>query len=256
MDDWESEDVNEIPAPKASAAAPPPRLAAPPKKGKWDDEDKEEDVKESWEESEDEAPKPAAKPVGAGAPKKAPATAAAKKGSAAAKSGAKAAPPDEPEDETPEERKRRLRKLETDADFENVQDLFANVKFTSILGEDGEPVDLGSYKPAAREEFDLLAKAVVQSFARFEKHGLYVHFVETLSRELATTLADPLDVKKVASTLTALANEKQKVIKEKESKKKKAPAKKSLNRSEDIYDDVATEGGGVGGAYDDEFDFM
>ena len=39
-------------------------------------------------------------------------------------------------DETVEERKRRLRKLETDADFENVQDLFANVKckFTGSFG--------------------------------------------------------------------------------------------------------------------------
>lgn len=117
-------------------------------------------------------------------------------------------------------------------------------------------MDLGSYKPAVREEFDELAKAVVKSFARFEKHGLYVQFVESLSRELAMTLNDPLDVKKVASTLTALANEKQKMIKEKESKKKKAPVKKTLNRSEDIYDDVALEGGGEGGAYDDEFDFM
>ena len=128
---------------------------------------------------------------------------------------------------------------------------------TGIMGEDGEAVDLGSYKPATGDDFELLAKAVVSSFARFEKHGLYVQFLETLARELAMSIQDPLDIKRIASNLTALANEKQKLIKEKETKKKKAPVKKAvLNRSEDIYDDVAIEGGGTGGAYDDEFDFM
>ena len=127
-----------------------------------------------------------------------------------------------------------------------------------------------------RDEFDQLAKAIVSSLCRFEMHGLYVQFVETVSRELATTLNDPLDVKKIASSLSAVANEKQRIIKEKETKKKKgicflsvngdvgstkslfvsAPIKKALNRSEDIYDDVAIEGGGAGGAYDDEVDFM
>lgn len=89
------------------------------------------------------------------------------------------------------------------------------------MDAEGNAIDIGTYNPATREEFDQLAKAIVANVSRFEKHGLYVQFIETLSRELATSISDPLDVKKVASTLTALANEKQKLIKEKESKKKK-----------------------------------
>lgn len=58
---------------------------------------------------------------------------------------------------------------------------------------------------------------------RHQNKPLYAAFVEYHVRELAMPLKD-LDVRKAASTLTALANEKQKEQKDKQGGKKKPKA--------------------------------
>jgi hypothetical protein len=91
---------------------------------------------------------------------------------------------------------------------------------TAPMGSD-EAVDLGTFVPTNKEGFDKLAKGVAATVKRFQNHGLYFSFMETVVRELAMTVKDPVDVKKLASDLTALANEKQRLQKEKDGKKKK-----------------------------------
>jgi len=88
------------------------------------------------------------------------------------------------------------------------------------MGSD-EAVDLGTFTPTNKEGFDKLAKGIAATVKRFESHGLYFAFVETVVRELAGTVKDPVDIKKLASDMTALGNERQRLQKEKEGKKKK-----------------------------------
>lgn len=65
---------------------------------------------------------------------------------------------------------------------------------------------------------------------RHQSKPLYASFVEQLARDIAQPLKD-VEVRKVASSLTTLANEKQKEQREKASGKKKKPAKPILGGS-------------------------
>jgi len=95
------------------------------------------------------------------------------------------------------------------------------------LANAGAQVDIGSVlnaTPKTKEEFDILSRQIFDLvIKRHQDKPLYAAFVEAHAKELASPLKD-VDVRKVASGLTALANEKQREAKDKTSgKKKKAP---------------------------------
>ncbi|KAI9226244.1 MAG: eukaryotic translation initiation factor 3 subunit J [Piptocephalis tieghemiana] len=242
MADWEDE-----------TNSTKPTLVAP-KTSKWDDEDaSDEDVKDAWddseEESEDEAPKaPPPQPK-----KKVPlsqriaernAENARKKEEMAARQSAAQA--DTAVQETEEElfeRRQREKRMQEASDLENAVDLFGGV---SVKDQDTAS-KITTLTPKSKEEFDEFAKLLVARIQESSKSGLYPTFLADFTRQLYAPLKD-VYIRKGASVLTALANEKQKAEREKnkKGKKKAAPQLKQV-------DDMDNTDYGAA-AYQDEFD--
>ncbi|KAF9585021.1 Translation initiation factor 3 subunit J component [Lunasporangiospora selenospora] len=216
MSDWENDDVIEAPV--------------IPKKKQWDDEDvDEDDVKDEWDassESEEEV-----KPVVVKAPKKTLTEKIAERNAEAEKrkQAALAKIAKIPEDETEEERfERRQREKNAiiQSDIDNASDLFSGVKVTPE-GVVTSASKIETMRPKTKEDFNEFTTELIALIQKHEKQGLYVSFLEGLFRELAQGTRD-VDVRKFASTLTTLANEKQKAAKDALKTKKKGGAKPTL----------------------------
>ncbi|KAJ1975724.1 Translation initiation factor 3 subunit J component [Dimargaris xerosporica] len=187
-------------------------------KDAWDETTSEEESEEEDEASEEEevapiAPKPVAKPQ----PKAAPAVSEA------------------------QAKRDELRSLELNADEQNAADLFAGM---SIKDEKFKE-DFLTLNPRNKDDFDVFRKVLVERVASFKNQRAYATFITELVRDLCDPLKD-VDVRKCASSLTSLANEKQKAAKDavKGKKKKKkaamvstAPAKASLLDMNNDYGD-------------------
>lgn len=89
-----------------------------------------------------------------------------------------------------------------------------------------------SFQPRTKEDFIQLSSQIIEFIIkRHQNKPLYAAFVEHHVRELAQPLKD-IEVRKAASGLTILANEKQKEQRDQTSGKKKAkPAKPVLGSS-------------------------
>ncbi|KAF9184170.1 Translation initiation factor 3 subunit J component [Haplosporangium sp. Z 11] len=203
-----------------------------PAKKQWDDEDVEDDdVKEDWDASSESESEPETKkaPV-VKAPKMTlaekiaqRAEEAERKKQAALEKIAKI-----PENETEEEkfeRRQREKNAIIESDIANAADLFSGVKVTD--GVVAAASKLETMKPKTKEQFNEFTTELVTLIQKHEKQGLYVSFLEGLFRELAQGVRD-VDVRKFSSTLTTLANEKQKAAKEAQKNKKKGSSKPSL----------------------------
>jgi len=94
----------------------------------------------------------------------------------------------------------------------------AQVDIKSIL--DANPKTKEDFVILSRQIFDLVIK-------RHQDKPLYATFIEAHAKELASPLRD-VEVRKVASGLTTLANEKQREARDKASGKKKKAAKPVL----------------------------
>ncbi|KAL0955050.1 hypothetical protein HGRIS_003968 [Hohenbuehelia grisea] len=210
MSDWDGSD-NDTPS----------KPIVPKKPTKWEGEDEDEDAPASdWEDSseeEDEKPAPAA-PV---APPKKKGTLKAK---LAEKEALKAAQGDDDEyDEDavldPREKARRDKERELNADLKNAAELFGAA---ALGGTSSSELDsLISFQPRTKEDFHKLSSQIIDFvIKRHQDKPLYSAFVEHHVRELAMPLKD-VEVRKAASGLTTLANEKQKEQREKASGKKK-----------------------------------
>ena len=78
-----------------------------------------------------------------------------------------------------------------------------------------------TFSPKTKEDFEAYSKKIVEAFIKkHQEKPLYATFVEMHTKALAQPMRD-VDVRKAASGLTALANEKQKEQREKASGKKK-----------------------------------
>lgn len=81
-----------------------------------------------------------------------------------------------------------------------------------------------SFQPRTKEDFQNLSDRIIEFvIKRHRDKPLYSSFVEHHARALAVPLKD-VEVRKVASSLTTLANEKQKEQRDKASGKKKPKA--------------------------------
>jgi translation initiation factor 3 subunit J len=81
--------------------------------------------------------------------------------------------------------------------------------------------ELLNFQPRTKEDFQNLSTRIIEIIIkRLQGKPLYPSFVETFARELAKPL-NVVEVRKVASILTTLANEKQREQKDKSSGKKK-----------------------------------
>ncbi|KAF9041112.1 eukaryotic translation initiation factor 3 subunit J [Hymenopellis radicata] len=216
MSDWEASDND-------TAAKSAPSKAPIPKKPRWDGEDEDDDGPVSdWEASSDEEEKKPA-PSAPVAPPKKKGTLKAK---IAEKEAAKAARKNESDDEydsdavlDPREKARRLKEMELNADLNNAADLLGSA---ALGGTSSKELDsLLSFQPRTKDDFIKLSSMITEFIIkRHQNKPLYPAFIEHHVRELAMPLKD-VEVRKAASGLTTLANEKQKEARDKASGKKK-----------------------------------
>lgn len=224
MSDWENSDNESA---KAAPSAPAAKKPVPVK-SKWEGEDEDDDGPVSdWEASSDEEEKP--KPTATVAPPK-------KKGTLKQKLAEKAAlkaelgDDDEYDEDAvldPREKARRDKERELNADLNNAADLLGAA---ALGGTSSKELDsLISAQPRTKEDFIDLANKITQFIVkRHMDKPLYPAFVEHFVRELAMPLKD-VEVRKAASGLTTLANEKQREQRDKSGgKKKKGSAKPAL----------------------------
>jgi len=218
MSDWEGsgDDTPARPIPNKALAT----------KNKWEGEDEDDDGPVSdWEASSDEEEK---KPASASVP----VAPAKKKGTFKQKIAEKEAARqaqlasgdgdvDYDEDAVIDPRaKARLEKeRELESDLHNATDLFESV---TIKGSSDADLDkILKSTPKTKEDFIALSDAIIAHVVkRHQDNPLYSAFVEHHVRALATPLRD-VDVRKAASGLTTLANEKQREQRDKASGKKK-----------------------------------
>ncbi|CAN8272756.1 unnamed protein product [Cochlearia groenlandica] len=217
MDDWEAEDFTPLPA-KVEL------------KSNWDDEDVDEnDIKDSWEEDDEPAPAPVVKP----APKKAAAKVVEKKGKTVEASK------EEPLDPIAE--KLRMQRLVEEADYQSTAELF---------GAKIEEKKVDILIPKSESDFLQYADMISHKLIPYEKSFHYIGLLKAVMR-LSVANMKAADVKDVASSITAIANEKLKAEKEAAAGKKKSGKKKQLHV--DKPDDDL-----ISGPYDamDDDDFM
>jgi len=226
MSDWEDSDAESTTAAPAAPSATLPRKPVVVQ-NKWEGEDEDEDAPVSdWEASSDEEEKPKATSATAAAPPKKKGTLKAKIAEKNAEKAARKAAgedDDDPYDEDvvldPGEKARLDRERELKADLNNAADLLGSAALggTSALELDS----LISAQPRTKDDFIAFSNNIIELIIKkHQSKPLYAAFVEHHIRELALPLRD-VEVRKGASGLTALANEKQKEAREKASGKKK-----------------------------------
>ncbi|GLT32557.1 hypothetical protein SLA2020_072160 [Shorea laevis] len=214
----------------------PPLLSKEQPKNKWDDEDvDDEDVKESWEDEDEPAPAPppATKPPPEKTPKKPVSKAPEKKGKTVE------AEKEEPLDPVAE--KLRQQRLVEEADYKSTTELFAK--------KGGDDKTLDNFIPKSESDFMEYAELISNKLRPYEKSYHYIALLKAVMR-LSMTALKAADAKEVASSVTAIANEKLKAEKEATSKKK--VAKKKQLHVEKPDDDLAAN------TYEDydDYDFM
>lgn len=249
---------------------------------KFDDEEAEDsDVLDSWDAAEDSEVEREKAKKAAEAKAKADAEAAANKKSKsqriAEKLAAKAraameSDQDSSDDETEAQKRERLRRTEQEADLKHAQDLFGEIGInnarkgttagTAVVVDPKDPnatvniAALPLFNPNTKTQFEHLRNTLIPILASNSKKAHYTLFLQEFSKQLAKDL--PSDqIKKIASTLTALSNEKMKEEKVAEKGGKKSKAAKTKTTLAGV-----SRGGGAGAdvsTYDDAFgdeDFM
>ncbi|KAF8071819.1 eukaryotic translation initiation factor 3 subunit J [Lyophyllum atratum] len=252
MSDWEESDSDTA----AKAATPPSAPKVVPKaKAKWEGEDEDEENPVSdWEASSEEEDAPV--PVTTAAPPKKKGTLKAKLAEKEAEKAARTANQDDDDEYDsdavldPREKARLDRERELNADLNNAAELFGAA---ALGGTSSSELDsLISFQPRTKEDFQTLSSRIIEFVVkRHQNKPLYASFIEHHVRELAMPLKD-VEVRKAASGLTTLANEKQKEQRDKASGKKKSKAaskpglgaaKPSAKHDTELYDEALDDFG-------------
>ncbi|KAI9848715.1 MAG: Translation initiation factor 3 subunit J component [Sclerophora amabilis] len=270
---WDDEDSSTPPS-------SPPTTAAIPRRSKFEDEEENSDVLESWDAADDSEEEAAKAKQSAERKAKADAEAAANKKSKAERRAARIAESQarkeaegedtSSEEEDEAEKRERLRATEQDADLRHAEDLFGNIGISknrsvpkAVVTQDpsnpDKTVDLSSLpllNPTNKEGFTKLRENLAPIIAANSKKAQYSIFLPEFLKQIAKDL--PSDqIKKLASALTTLSNEKLKEEKatEKSGKKTKAAkTKTSLVANRDTSSRADTTAYDEG--YDDGDDFM
>lgn len=271
---WDEEDSDDSTPPSS-----PPLGAAAAGRRKFDDEEDDDDVLDSWDAADDsEAEREKEKKAAEAKAKAAAAAAAAKKPKAQrvaehqaerAKKKAEAGE-EEGDTETETERRERLRRAQVDADLDHAADLFGDIgisasrstaKPTVVVIDEKNPhntVDIAKlplFNPQTKVQFDKLNTTLTPIITANNKKAHYSLFLQNFAKGLAKDLPSE-QIKKLASALTALGNEKMREEKaaEKGGKKTKAAKTKTSlvtgNRNAAADDMGAYEQDGFG---DDDF---
>ncbi|KAG9149689.1 hypothetical protein Leryth_012413 [Lithospermum erythrorhizon] len=228
MEDWEDESI-------------PVVLKKEQPKSNWDDEDLDEnEIKESWEDEEELKPAPKLEPDPVKLPKKPAAKGNEKKGKAVEAS--KVVQEDSVvESLDPTAEKLRQQRLVEEADYKATAELFGNT---------GDEKTIENFIPKSESDFSEYAELISHKLRPYEKSYHYLGLLKAVMRLSMTTLKGA-DAKDIASSVTAIANEKIKAEKEANAGKKKTAGKKKqlhIGKDEDVVD----------AGYDDfdDYDFM
>lgn len=225
---------------------------------KFDDEEDSEDTPDDWENEEDSEVEREKAKKAAEAKAKADAEALANKKSKAQRieehreanrrRRALEGDDDESEDDEDEaEKKARLKLQEKDADLRHAQDLFGDVdlrnnkkaanKATVIAdaSNPGQAIDLSSlplFKPSTKNQFDQLSDALTPLIRASSSKPHFSLWMPNFAKGICQDM-NSADIKKVASALTALSNEKMKEEKAKDGSKKTKAAKQKTTLAAD-----------------------
>jgi len=265
-DDESSSSGDESPAPAVVA----------PRRGKFDDEE-EDDVLDSWDAAEDSEEEREKAKKAAEAKAKADALAKANHKSKSQRVEEKrqermrqrAAGLDLEDDSDEDEatRRQRLRQAEKDADLQNAEDLFGGVggvpasrgaakPVTIQQGDDpANTIDLSSLKifnPQTAQQFTKLRETLVPLLNQNGKKAHYELFMKEFTKQIVRDLNSE-QVKKIASGLTTISNEKmrdEKAADKGGKKSKAAKTKTTLNANKNLthadtyaYDDDGLDDG-------------
>ncbi|KAI0303675.1 translation initiation factor eIF3 subunit [Multifurca ochricompacta] len=220
MSDWEGSEGG-------SPARPVPEKSA---RNKWEGEDEDDNEPSDWEASSDdeEKKKSAAPALASVAPPKKKGTLKQKLAEKEAARQALLASADNQADQAgydedavldPRAKARLEKERELESDLHHATELFGS---TTVKGSSDVDLDkILKSSPKSKEDYIALSDAIIAYvIKRHQDKPLYSAFVEHHIRALAAPLRD-VDVRKAASGLTTLANEKQREQREKASGKKK-----------------------------------
>ncbi|KAK9369104.1 eukaryotic translation initiation factor 3 subunit J [Lipomyces kononenkoae] len=249
-----------------SPTATPTKLVP---KSKWDDEeDSDEPVLDSWDASDSDDEKPAKPEPTIPAKKSLKQKIAEREAEAKKKMEERLQKLEAEKNESPAQRRARLQAIELQSDLDNAANLFGDmteledkqVPAIKASTESGAQIkepdleDLAIMKPTTKEQFDELNTRLGVLLTALSRNPAYA---TTFLPSLMKTLVQPLNseqVRKCASTLTAVSNEK---IKEERGGDKSSKKKKSkpglANASAKIDDAVDTTNYS---RYDEVDDFM
>ncbi|KAF2452483.1 eukaryotic translation initiation factor 3 subunit J [Lineolata rhizophorae] len=266
-----------------SDSTPPTSPPAPVvRRSKFDDEEDESDVIESWDAAEDSEVEREKAKKAAEAKAKAEAEAKAKHKSKAQRieehrqANLRRRQMEEEEESSEEEedegeRRARLRQQEKDSDLAHAEDLFGGLGVADnktrrtaakpvTLADPADPantIDLAAlpiFNPQTKDQFAKLRETLVPLLSGNAKKAHYALFMQEFTKQICKDMASD-QIKKVASGLTTLSNEKMKEEKAQDGKKKTkaAKTKSSLVAHRDTVYKADTT------AYEDDFgddDFM
>ncbi|GKT99295.1 unnamed protein product [Fusarium langsethiae] len=264
-DDEESDSSSSSAAPAVSAAA----IAA---RRKFDDEEDDGDVLDSWDADDSEAEREKELKAAEAKKKAAAAAAAAKKPKGLriaehqAERAQKKAEAEESDgyEETESEKRERLRRTEQEADLAHAADMFGDIGISAgrakarpatVVVDPNDPtktVDISKmplFQPKTKVQFETLRTSIAPLISVNAKSAHYSLFLQDFTKALAKEMNSE-QIKKLASSMTALGNEKMREEKaaDKGGKKSKAAkTKTSLVTGRANVADTAT--------YDDNDDF-
>uniref|UniRef100_A0A0D6QR29 Eukaryotic translation initiation factor 3 subunit J n=1 Tax=Araucaria cunninghamii TaxID=56994 RepID=A0A0D6QR29_ARACU len=247
---------------------------------KFDDEEDSDDAPDNWDEAEDSEAEREKAVKAAAAKAKADAEAAANKKSksqrieehreaARIRRAAEDGDGSSDEDEDEAERRARLRKSEQDSDLKHAEDLFSAAALNgrkapnkSVVIEDksnpGQAIDLSQlslFKPTTKSQFEALSAVLVPLLTASSNKPHYALWASQFVKQICNDLPS-VEIKKAASGLTALSNEKMKEEKaqDKGSKKSKAAkTKTSLAAGRDMGRGLADTTSYEDGLAEDDF---
>ncbi|MGH0177077.1 UNVERIFIED_CONTAM: hypothetical protein FKN15_074598 [Acipenser sinensis] len=160
--------------------------------------------------------------------------------------------PEVPAEMTAEEQleeKLRIRKMQEEADLELAKEAFGVTAVNNVTGID-------DMNPSSKDDFTEFENLLKEKICRYEKSIHYSSFLESLFRDLCTSL-EVEDLKRINNSLTVLFNEKQKQEKQNKAKKKKNKGvMPGGGLKAKLKDDLADYGGFEGGYVQDYEDFM
>lgn len=236
----------------SSSSAPSSPPVQPVRRNKFDDEEGEDsDVLDSWDAAEDSEVEREKAKKAEEAKAKAEAEAKANKKSKAeriqerkaARQAANLDGDSSGEEETEAQARERLRRTEKDADLRHAEDLFDGVGTvpagrkgttvgTAVAVDPNDPTktvnisELPLFNPVTKTQFEQLRNTLGPMISAHTKRPHYALFLQEFAKQLAKDL--PSDqIKKIASTMTALGNEKMREEKASQGTGKKSKAAKT-----------------------------